>query len=528
MEKDSFISLEKVLAHTNVHYNLSVPQLVEVAIKRGEGKLTNTGALLVTTGKYTGRSPNDKYIVNDSSIAGKIAWGNVNQPFEQGKFSVLYNDVLQYLSNKELFVFDGYAGADDLYSLPISVVNEYAWHNLFVHQLFVRPTAEELTLHQSHFTIVSAPGFLANPVLHGTKSETFIIVNYEKRIVLIGGTEYAGEMKKSIFSIMNTILPEKDVLPMHCSANIGKEGDVAFFFGLSGTGKTTLSADPNRHLIGDDEHGWCEAGVFNFEGGCYAKCIHLSLETEPQIYKSVRFGAILENAILNEVTRTPDYHDKSLTENTRTAYPIEHIENAVIPGVAGHPKVIIFLTADAFGVLPPISRLTKEQAMYHFLSGYTSKLAGTERGVTKPSATFSTCFGAPFLPLQPSVYARLLGGKIDKHNTKIYLVNTGWSGGPYGVGKRMDLGLTRTMITAAITGELEKFDFTPDPIFEVLVPHFCPGVPRNVLNPRNTWANKIEYDQQANELADRFKKNFEKLANHDPGIKDIFNSKAGF
>ncbi|WNF38755.1 phosphoenolpyruvate carboxykinase (ATP) [Bacillaceae bacterium IKA-2] len=525
MKKVSHISLEKVLKSTSVHYNLSVPQLVEVAIKRGEGTLTNTGALRVTTGKYTGRSPNDKYIVNEPTTSEKIAWGSVNQPFEQEKFSVLYNDVLHYLSNKELFVFNGYAGTDANYSLPISVINEYAWHNLFAHQLFLRQTEEELKHHHSDFTIVSAPGFRANPVVHGTKSETFIIVNYEKRIVLIGGTEYAGEMKKSIFSIMNTILPEKNVLPMHCSANIGKEGDVALLFGLSGTGKTTLSADPNRYLIGDDEHGWSEVGVFNFEGGCYAKCIHLSIETEPQIFKSIRFGAILENAILDEGTRQPDYDDKSLTENTRTAYPIEHIENAVIPSMAGHPNVIIFLTADAFGVLPPISKLTKEQAMYHFLSGYTSKLAGTERGVTKPVATFSTCFGAPFLPLQPSVYARLLGEKIEKFNTNVFLVNTGWSGGPYGIGKRMDLGLTRTMITAAITGELDKVAFIPDPIFGMFVPQYCPGVPKIVLNPRNTWENKNAYDKQANELAERFKKNFEKLTNNDPDVKAISVSK---
>ncbi|MFN7249847.1 MAG: phosphoenolpyruvate carboxykinase (ATP) [Anaerobacillus sp.] len=521
MEKNYVISLEKVLKSTNVHRNLSVPQLVEVAIKRGEGRLTNTGALLVTTGKYTGRSPKDKYIVNEPSIADKIAWGNVNQPFEQEKFVTLYNEVLHYLSDKELFVFDGYAGADELYSLPISVVNEFAWHNLFAHQLFIRPSKDDLAHHKPHFTVVSAPGFKANPDLHGTKSETFIIVNYEKRIVLIGGTEYAGEMKKSIFSVMNTILPEKNVLPMHCSVNIGKEADVALFFGLSGTGKTTLSADPNRYLIGDDEHGWCEAGIFNMEGGCYAKCIHLTLETEPQIYKSIRFGSILENAIIDEDTRIPDYDDNSLTENTRTAYPIEHIDEAIIPGLAGNPNVIIFLTADAFGVLPPISRLTKEQALYHFLSGYTSKLAGTERGVTKPVATFSTCFGAPFLPLRPSVYAKLLGEKLEQFNTNVYLVNTGWSGGPYGVGKRMDLASTRTMLTAALTGELEKFAFEPDPIFGMLVPQFCPGVPREILNPRNTWENKEAYDEQAHDLADRFKINFETLIKNDPAIKDL-------
>ncbi|OIJ19256.1 phosphoenolpyruvate carboxykinase (ATP) [Anaerobacillus alkalidiazotrophicus] len=521
MGKNSNISLEKLLTNTEVYRNLSVPQLVEVAIKRGEGKLTNTGALRVSTGKYTGRSPKDKYIVKEPTTEQKIAWGAVNQSIEEEKFEALFADVLQYLNEKQLFVFDGFAGADDLYCLPITVVNEYAWHNLFAHQLFIRPADEELKHHKAQFTVVYAPGFQAKPEKHGTKTETFIIVNYKKKMVLIGGTEYAGEMKKSIFSVMNTILPDNDVLPMHCSANIGENNDVALFFGLSGTGKTTLSADPNRYLIGDDEHGWCDAGIFNFEGGCYAKAIHLSMETEPEIYKSVRFGAILENAIINDKTRVPDYDDNSLTENTRVAYPINHIDNVIIPGLAGHPNVIIFLTADAFGVLPPISKLTKEQAMYHFLSGYTSKLAGTERGVTKPQATFSTCFGAPFLPLYPSVYAKLLGENIDKYNTTVYLVNTGWTGGPYGVGKRMKLSFTRAMITAALKGELDKFAFNPDPIFGLLIPEFCPGVPRDVLNPRNTWPNKEDYDKQAKDLADRFNKNFEKLESNDPTIKSM-------
>ncbi|MGG5252509.1 phosphoenolpyruvate carboxykinase (ATP) [Neobacillus sp. SM06] len=520
MKTKTGLTLEKVLESSTVYRNVSVPKLIEAAIKRGEGTLTNTGALRVVTGKYTGRSPKDKFIVPGSLFADKIAWGNVNQPFDPAKFNLLYSDVLNYLSEREIFVFDGFAGADTLFRLPITVVNEYAWHNLFAHQLFIRPTEEDIKHHQPKFTIVSAPGFHADPSVHGTKSETFIIVNFEKRLVLIGGTEYAGEMKKSIFSVMNTILPEKNVLSMHCSANVGKKGDVALFFGLSGTGKTTLSADPNRYLIGDDEHGWCDAGVFNIEGGCYAKCIHLTAEREPQIYNSVRFGAVLENVPINDETREPDYDDTSLTENTRVAYPIHHIENAIIPSFAGHPNVIIFLTADAFGVLPPISKLTKEQAMYHFLSGYTSKLAGTERGVTKPEATFSTCFGAPFLPLKPSVYAKLLGEKIDQHNTRVYLVNTGWSGGPYGIGKRMNLSFTRAMITAAITGELEKFAFNPDPIFGLFIPEFCPGVPWNVLNPRSTWEDKLAYDLQANELADRFKKNFEQLAEMDPEVKE--------
>ncbi|MED4224710.1 phosphoenolpyruvate carboxykinase (ATP) [Neobacillus cucumis] len=518
----SLKSIQDILTSAQVYRNLTVPELVEAAIKRGEGKLTNTGALRVTTGRYTGRSPKDKYIVYEPTIADKIAWGNVNQPFDQDKFFDLYQDVLDYLSDKELFLFNGYAGAEDLYSLPITVVNEYAWHNLFAHQLFIRPVEDIMNTDTKPFTIVSAPGFHAIPAIHGTKSETFIIFHFEKRLVLIGGTEYAGEMKKSIFTVMNTLLPPKNVLTMHCSANTDMKGNVALFFGLSGTGKTTLSADPKRLLIGDDEHGWSEAGIFNMEGGCYAKCIDLSEQKEPQIYRSVRFGTVLENVMIEENTREPDYYDHSLTENTRAAYPIEYMENALIPSVAGHPNVIIFLTADAFGVLPPIAKLTKTQAMYHFLSGYTSKLAGTERGITKPEATFSTCFGAPFLPLRASVYAKLLGEKIDKYETDVFLVNTGWSGGPYGVGKRMDLNYTRAMITDAITGELDKFNYTPDPIFGLLIPDCCPRVPNDLLIPRNTWTNKEAYDQQALELANRFNKNFEELEKKDPAIKELF------
>nr|WP_246277334.1 phosphoenolpyruvate carboxykinase (ATP) [Neobacillus endophyticus] len=516
-------TLDQILKGTKVHRNWSVAQLLEAAISRDEGKLTNTGALRVATGKYTGRSPQDKFIVKEPSIAGKIAWGNVNQPFDPDKFMKLYHDVLDYLSNKELFVFDGFAGADERYSLPITVVNELAWQNLFAHQLFIRPQPKE-PLHdvEPSFTILSAPGFKATPSIHGTRSETFIIISYEQRMILIGGTEYAGEMKKGIFSVMNTLLPEKKILSMHCAANIGQKGDVALFFGLSGTGKTTLSADLNRRLIGDDEHGWSQEGVFNIEGGCYAKCINLTAESEPQIFNSIRYGAVVENVVMNENTREPDYSDKSLTENTRVAYPIEHMNDAVIPGVAGNPNTILFLTADAFGVLPPISKLTKEQAMYHFLPGYTSKLAGTERGITKPEATFSTCFGAPFLPLRASVYAKLLGEKIDKQHTNVYLVNTGWSGGPYVVGKRMNLSLTRKLITAAITGELDKYDFHPDPIFGLLIPAFCPGVPANVLNPRDTWGNHDAYDIQALKLRHRFEMNFENLEMNDPAVHEIF------
>ena len=506
------IDLTEVLSTGDTYYNLSVAQLVEAAVERGEAILTNSGALQAETGKYTGRSPKDKFIVDEKSVRDKIAWGNVNRPIEAARFDKLYQDVMEYLNGKELFVFDGFAGADPAYRMPIRIVNEYAWHNLFVHQLFVRPSEEELAKHKAEFTVIAAPGFEADPAVHGTNSETFIIVSFEKKVVLIGGTQYAGEMKKSIFSIMNYILPENNVLSMHCSSNVGDNGTVALFFGLSGTGKTTLSADPTRRLIGDDEHGWSDQGVFNVEGGCYAKCINLSAEKEPQIWNAIKFGTVLENVVVDPQSRATDFDDASLTENTRAAYPVDYIPGAMIPGVAGHPDTIIFLTADAFGVLPPISKLTKEQAMYHFLSGYTSKLAGTERGVTEPESTFSTCFGSPFLPLQPAVYAEMLGEKITKHKANVYLVNTGWSGGPYGVGKRMNLKYTRAMVTAAINGELESVGYTADPIFGLGVPNEVPGVPSEVLQPRNTWTNKQEYDQKAKELAESFIANFDKFS----------------
>ncbi len=511
MDTKLSLDLNEVLNSNKIQFNLSVPQLVEASIQRGEAMLTASGALRAETGKYTGRSPKDKYIVQDASIQDKIAWGPVNQPIEQAKYDKLYQDVMEYLNGKELFVFDGFAGADAAYRLPIRVVNEYAWHNLFVHQLFVRPTQDELKSHVPGFTVIAAPGFEANPVVHGINSETFIIVNFAKKTVLIGGTKYAGEMKKSIFSVMNYLLPEQGVLSMHCSSNVGEQGDVALFFGLSGTGKTTLSADPERRLIGDDEHGWSDQGVFNIEGGCYAKCINLTEEKEPQIWNAIKFGSVLENVFVDKDSRIPDYDNDTLTENTRAAYPVDYIPGSMIPGAGGHPQVIVFLTADAFGVLPPVSKLSKEQAMYHFLSGYTSKLAGTERGVTEPEATFSTCFGAPFLPLQPSVYAEMLGEKISKHNAQVYLVNTGWSGGSYGVGKRMNLAFTRAMVTSAINGSLNEVEYTKDPIFGLSVPNEVPGVPAEVLMPRNTWDNKEEYDQKAQELANQFVKNFEKF-----------------
>lgn len=501
------------------HQNLSVPALIEAALERGEGMLTDSGALVTRTGRFTGRSPKDRFIVKDPAIADQIDWGSVNQPIAPEKFESLYQRVLAYLKERDAFVFDGFAGADPKYRLHLRVITERAWHNLFAHQLFIRPKAEERLKFKPEMTILHAPGFTADPEKDGTNSECFIILDLRQRIVIIGGTEYAGEIKKSVFSTLNYLLPQQGVLPMHCSANVGEQGDVALFFGLSGTGKTTLSADPKRRLIGDDEHGWTDTGIFNFEGGCYAKCINLSAEKEPQIYAAIRFGTVLENVIIDIVTRQPDYDDGTLTENTRAAYPLEYIPNAVIPGVAGHPKVILFLTADAFGVLPPIARLNENQAMYHFLSGYTSKLAGTERGVTDPEATFSTCFGAPFLPLPAVKYAEMLGQRIRQHNTRVFLVNTGWTGGPYGVGRRIDLPYTRAMVSAAIAGELENVQWRVDPVFGFEVPTSCPGVPANILDPRSTWSDGAAYDEQLRNLAQRFLKNFEKFSGVDENIR---------
>ncbi|MFS0780481.1 phosphoenolpyruvate carboxykinase (ATP) [Bacillus sp. 1P06AnD] len=514
--------LHELLKGNNVSVQLSVPQLVEKVLHRNEGVLSSTGAITAETGKYTGRSPKDKYIVDEATSRDKIAWGPINEPISQESFLKLYNKVINHLKEKdEVFLFKGFAGADKKSRLPIQVINEYAWHNLFVHQLFIRPNEEELAEHDAQFTVISAPNFKADPAVDGTKSETFIIISFEYKTVLIGGTEYAGEMKKSIFSIMNYLLPEQNILSMHCSANVGKEGDVALFFGLSGTGKTTLSADPNRKLIGDDEHGWSANGVFNIEGGCYAKCIDLSREKEPQIFDAIRFGAVLENVVLDAQSRVADYADKTLTENTRAAYPMEAIDNIVMPSIAGHPNTIIFLTADAFGVLPPISKLTKEQAMYHFLSGYTSKLAGTERGITSPEATFSTCFGSPFLPLPATVYAEMLGQKIDEHNANVFLVNTGWTGGEYGVGSRMKLAYTRAMIHAALEGDLNQVETVKDSIFGLHIPLHVPGVPDDVLQPQRTWNDKDAYTNKAKELAGKFRDNFLKFDNVSFEIKEL-------
>lgn len=518
MELNNFLTNLGLIGTKKIYRNLSVNKLIEHSLLKGEGQLSENGALSINTGKYTGRSPEDRFIVDQPSVHDKINWGKVNAPIKEEVFENIYARLLAYLENKELYVFDGFAGADRRYSMPVRFINDMACQNLFVHQLFIRPTQEELNEFMPEFTVICAPDFKANPSMDKTNSEAFIILNFEKKMVIIGGSMYCGEIKKSIFTVMNYLLPLKGILPMHCSSNVGQDGDVALFFGLSGTGKTTLSADPERNLIGDDEHGWSNDGVFNFEGGCYAKCINLSKENEPQIWNAVKFGTIIENVDVDE-NGTIDYNNSKYTENTRAGYPIDYIPGAVKEGKGGHPNTIIFLTADAFGVLPPIAKLTKEQAMYHFMSGYTSKLAGTERGVKEPQATFSACFGAPFMPMNPSYYAKMLGEKIDKYNAKVYLVNTGWAGGPYGVGKRMRLPYTRAMITAAIDGSIEKSEFEPHPIFKVLVPKSCQSVPSEILNPVNIWDDKDEYYRMANKLAEKFNSNFEKFSDVSESIR---------
>ncbi len=504
-------TVDELLDRGDVHFNLASAPLVEHAIRRGEGQIASNGAIVATTGKKTGRSPKDKFVVKDALTADKVAWGAVNQPFDPGKFAALHARVLEYLDERELFVQDLFCGADTNYRLPVRFVNEFAWHNLFVRQLFIRPSTAELQAHKAEFTVIAAPDFKADPRRDGTNSEAFVILNFTERVVLIGGGAYAGEIKKSIFSIMNFLMPPRNVFPMHCSSNVGRNGVTALFFGLSGTGKTTLSADPTRNLIGDDEHGWSANGIFNFEGGCYAKCIKLSQKNEPQIWNALRFGSVLENVALDRETRVPNYADDSLTENTRAAYPVDFIENCVIPGVGGHPKNVVFLTADAFGVLPPVAKLSPEQAMFHFMSGYTAKVAGTEAGVKEPQATFSTCFGAPFLPLAPKVYAEMLGRRLREHNAQCWLVNTGWQGGPYGVGKRMDIPYTRAMVDGAVEGTLAQVEFEVEPTFGFSIPKTCPGVPSNLLNPRNAWADKAAYDRAAADLCARFAKNFEEF-----------------
>jgi phosphoenolpyruvate carboxykinase (ATP) len=503
-----------------VYWNLPAAGLYEHAIRKGEGIIALDGPLACRTGAHTGRSPNDKFVVRERQTEGDIWWGKVNRAISPEQYAVVRKDLLAWLRDKDLFVQDLFAGADPTYRLSVRFIQEYAWHNLFVRNLFIVPTNAELAAFVPAFTVIAAPSFKVDPARHGTRSDVVIAVNFAAREVLIGGTSYAGENKKSIFTVLNYLLPRQGVLSMHCSANVGPADDSALFFGLSGTGKTTLSSDPQRRLIGDDEHGWSERGIFNFEGGCYAKMIRLSREAEPQIYAtSRRFGTVLENVVVDPVTRALDLDDGSLTENTRGAYPIEFIDNAVPSGLAGHPRNIVMLTADAYGVLPPIARLSAEGAMYHYLSGYTAKVAGTEKGVTEPSATFSTCFGAPFLPLHPNVYAKGLGERIDEHQSRVWLVNTGWTGGPFGEGSRMKIAYTRAMINAALAGALDAVAYRRHPVFNVDVPTSCPDVPAAVLDPRGTWSDAAAYDAQAQKLAAMFVENFEAFEGDvEPGV----------
>jgi len=495
-----------------VHRNLTPSQLYEHALRRREGVVTSGGPFAAVTAPHTGRSPNDKFLVQEPDSTTQIWWGKVNQPIAPDKFARLKADVEAHLATQELFIRDVYAGADPAFRLPIRFITPNAWHALFVYNMFLRPADGELSRFAPGFEVLHAPEFHADPAVHGTKSGTFIIVSFAQRTILIGGTRYAGELKKSIFSVLNYLLPLQGVLSMHCSANVGTQGDCALFFGLSGTGKTTLSADPERRLIGDDEHGWSDEGIFNFEGGCYAKVIRLSRAGEPEIYATTEmFGTVLENVDVNPQTGAVDLDSQRITENTRASYPIHYIPNHVPEGMAGHPDHVIFLTCDAFGVMPPIAKLTPEQAMYHFLSGYTAKVAGTERGVTEPKETFSACFGAPFLPLRPTVYAKMLGERIARHKVKCWLVNTGWTGGAYGVGHRMDLKLTRAMIRAALAGELDNVATRREPVFGLDVPQHVPGVPDQALDPRSTWKDPAAYDAQAQRLLALFQKNFEQF-----------------
>ncbi|MDA0712893.1 MAG: phosphoenolpyruvate carboxykinase [bacterium] len=510
-----------------INRNLSAANLVESALKNDEGILSNKGAFVVNTGKYTGRSPGDKFIVSDQNTEGNIWWGKVNQAINVEDAAKLRRGIINYLKTRQLFVQDSFAGADKKNRLPVRVIAERAWHALFAKNMFIEPSLQEIAEFSPSFTVLHAPGFKADPKTDGTRSEAAVVVDFTNREVLICGTEYAGEIKKSIFSIMNYLLPEKNILGMHCSANIGKQHDVAVFFGLSGTGKTTLSADPERQLIGDDEHGWSDDGIFNFEGGCYAKVIRLGPKEEPEIFKTTQtFGTILENVVIDKVTRELDLNSDRLTENTRASYPIEQIANAYLPGVGANPKHIVMLTCDAFGVLPPLSRLTPAQAMYHFISGYTAKVAGTERGVTEPTAVFSACFGAPFMPRHPQVYAKLLGDKIAALNVDCWLVNTGWLGGPYGIGNRMKIGWTRALLNAALSGALNEAEFFSHRWFKIDVPLAVPGVPSEVLDPRKAWDDAAAYDAQAKKLVHLFHENFktfESTAN-----ADIINAAPNF
>ena len=496
-----------------VLWNLTPAELVTEALKNGEGQLTDTGALMCKTGKFTGRAPKDRFIVKDDLTKDTVWWGDVNVSFDPDKFDALYDKMVKSLGDKILYVRDSFAGADPDHQMKVRVIDTQAWHNLFCYNMFIQPQNEDLTDFHPDFTVLAVPEFMADPEVDGTRQKNFAIVNFTKKIIIVGGTGYTGETKKGIFSVLNFLLPEKEhILSMHCSANIGKEkGDSAVFFGLSGTGKTTLSADPNRLLIGDDEHGWTDNGIFNFEGGCYAKTIDLTQEKEPEIWDAIKFGAILENTKFYPGTNTVDYSDSSITENTRVSYPLTNVKNAVLPSVGGVPQNIFFLTCDASGVLPPISKLTPGQAMYHFISGFTAKVAGTEAGITEPVSVFSACFGAPFMPLHPTKYAELLGEKIVNHNVNIWLVNTGWSGGGYGEGQRVKLKFTRAMITAALEGKLDDAEYITHPVFGLNMPTEVPGVPAEILDPRNTWKDKEAYDEQADKLAGQFVKNFEKF-----------------
>ncbi|MCB5202150.1 phosphoenolpyruvate carboxykinase [Neorhizobium sp. T786] len=505
---------------SRVNYNLLETELCEESIRKGEADLTADGALRAVTGQHTGRSPKDKFVVRDEKTEGAIWWDN-NKPMSPDHFDILHRDMLAHAAGKTLYVQDLIGGADPENALPTRVITEFAWHALFIRNLLIRPSREAIATFVQKLTIINLPSFRADPARHGCRTETVIACDLTRGIVLIGGTSYAGENKKSVFTVLNYLLPAKSVMPMHCSANVGPDGDAAVFFGLSGTGKTTLSADPSRTLIGDDEHGWGENGIFNFEGGCYAKAIRLSAEAEPEIYAATRrFGTVLENVVLDE-NRVPDFDDASLTENTRSAYPLHFIPNASETGIAPHPKTIIMLTADAFGVMPPIARLTPEQAMYHFLSGYTAKVAGTEKGVTEPEATFSTCFGAPFMPRHPAEYGNLLKELIARHGVDCWLVNTGWTGGAYGVGRRMPIKATRALLTAALTGELKKAEFRTDPNFGFAVPIAAEGIDTAILDPRSTWADGAAYDVQAKKLVSMFIANFEKFEGHvDSKVRD--------
>ena len=502
----------------NVHYQLTTKELTDQSVERGDGVLNDTGALVIKTGKFTGRSPKDKFIVKDEISESAVNWNDFNIPIEEKYFDQLKEKMLTYLKDKEVWVRDCFACADPAYRLSLRVVNEDPASNLFCYNMFIRPEQSDLEDFKPHWHIIQAPGFKADPATDGTRAENFAILNFSKKTILIGGTGYTGEMKKGIFSMLNFVLPHKaDVLSMHCSANMGKDGDTAIFFGLSGTGKTTLSADPERMLIGDDEHGWTSDSVFNFEGGCYAKTIDLSEEKEPEIFRAIKPGALVENITFKEGTKEIDFASKEITENTRVSYPLYSISNALHPSIGKTPKNIFFLTADAYGILPPISKLSPGQAMYQFISGYTAKVAGTEAGVTEPKSTFSACFGAPFLPLHPGKYAEMLGEKMKKHDVSIWLINTGWTGGPYGIGNRMKLPYTRAMITAALDGQLDDVDYIAHKTFGMMMPTSCPGVPSELLSPRHAWSNEDEYDAKAKQLAKEFVKNFEKYAD---GVSD--------